>query len=194
MKLLFLFFLTFNILLFFSVSWPVYPEQTDDKSLEDKYLRLQKELQFRYKNAYSKSSRPKSRIDKIDKIMRGWNLFNGYCRFCHGFSEQPGKPSEMKLSPPLSDSGKLSKTIHEFLKIIYFGKNFMPAFGMGAFEGKIVADRKGYSEIGWSKRLTPEQVVDIAYYLQFCYSFPEAITWRREDGKPELNFKNLQSP
>lgn len=170
-------------LIFFSQSvWgnQGIPENSSgSRNTQSQNLRtLQKEIKKRYREVYLSANKPlSSKNAQREKIESGWKLFNEFCRFCHGYSEKAGERAEMLLNPALNDDGKLAKTPAEFLKRIYFGGKKMPAFGMGSFKGEITASPEGYKPNHGSRRLTPEEALDIAYYLRFCFQIPGSVKW-----------------
>ncbi|HHL40935.1 MAG TPA: cytochrome c [Deltaproteobacteria bacterium] len=150
----------------------------------ERYSRLPIELQNRYRQVIIDSYRPATVEERARRIMRGWDLFSGYCRICHGFSELRGRRSEMELIPALSDGDRLYKPYPTLLRIIYFGQGLMPSFGVGVYDEKLHHDRPGYAERPGAKRLTPEEAMDIVYYLRFCHRY--AGRSHRESGSGRL--------
>ena len=156
------------------------------------FLALQEDLKKRYRLAYLSANKPPAKEERRQRVKNGWDLFSKHCRFCHGYSEKPGERAEEFPTPALNDDGRLAKTPAELFRRIYFGGTQMPPFGMGSYNGEIVAAPEGYIVRHGSRRLTPEETLDIASYLQYCYQIPGSVKWKGTDGTVVLDLSDLK--
>ena len=76
--------------------------------------------------------------------------------------------------------------------MIYFGGKNMPPFGVGALNGRIVAEPEGYVPKHGTRRLVPTEALDIASYLHFCYQSPKPVRWKEVDGKVQLDLSDFE--
>ncbi len=159
---------------------------------EKKIMALEKDLKKQYKQARLISRKPMEKGEERKRINKGWRLFGHFCRHCHGFSEKAGQRAEMALSPDLSDDGRLSKTLTDFLRLIYFGIRKMPAYGMGAYDNKIEASEFSFMPAFGTRQLTADEILNVSLYLRFCYRIWGAEVWIPGKDGMELNFDAVE--